>query len=340
MARGVDIVNVNLVINLDVPSDSSTYLHRIGRCGRFGRKGLAITLIGDADETMKFQTLLEIIDGNKINVTSFSTNLTGDTKFNAWNIENHSACAIPACQSSQDICTSVQKSKTADDLSSSSGKASEKDAEGLGLLNSNGSNGMLDTIAKSVMNKNDSCRNENESYNESISIERKNLKLLEVAKLLIDSKPTPPSIENTVDTDLFASFQLNNESISSSVQPIVTISENLFEEFAQTNCNVSNQEDACGQRTNDETLQNESTCCQVKSKQDLKKKEQTIQETFDNTDEMQNIPENNEYPKIQYQTQKPTNLSIGMPTANELWTKTYWQQLSDINQYVKNSSYM
>lgn len=53
LARGVDVDNVCLVINYDVPVDKDqnpdyeTYLHRIGRTGRFGRKGTAINLIGD-----------------------------------------------------------------------------------------------------------------------------------------------------------------------------------------------------------------------------------------------------------------------------------------------------
>lgn len=53
LARGVDVDNVCLVVNYDVPvtkdgdPDFETYLHRIGRTGRFGRKGSAINLIGD-----------------------------------------------------------------------------------------------------------------------------------------------------------------------------------------------------------------------------------------------------------------------------------------------------
>jgi ATP-dependent RNA helicase DDX19/DBP5 len=53
LARGVDVDNVCLVVNYDVPVDKDnnpdyeTYLHRIGRTGRFGRKGTAISLIGD-----------------------------------------------------------------------------------------------------------------------------------------------------------------------------------------------------------------------------------------------------------------------------------------------------
>lgn len=43
--RGIDIQSVNVVINFDFPKTSETYLHRIGRSGRFGHLGLAINLI-------------------------------------------------------------------------------------------------------------------------------------------------------------------------------------------------------------------------------------------------------------------------------------------------------
>lgn len=43
--RGIDIQSVNCVINFDFPRNSETYLHRIGRSGRFGHLGLAINLI-------------------------------------------------------------------------------------------------------------------------------------------------------------------------------------------------------------------------------------------------------------------------------------------------------
>ncbi|XP_074110001.1 uncharacterized protein LOC141534508 [Cotesia typhae] len=44
-ARGIDAENVNLVVNFDVPCDSATYLHRIGRAGRYGAYGIAISLL-------------------------------------------------------------------------------------------------------------------------------------------------------------------------------------------------------------------------------------------------------------------------------------------------------
>ncbi|KAF8609607.1 DEAD-domain-containing protein [Ceratobasidium sp. AG-I] len=45
LTRGIDIQAVNVVINFDFPKQSETYLHRIGRSGRFGHLGLAINLI-------------------------------------------------------------------------------------------------------------------------------------------------------------------------------------------------------------------------------------------------------------------------------------------------------
>lgn len=48
-ARGIDIQQVSTVINFDIPKCSSTYLHRIGRSGRWGRKGTAINFITRRD---------------------------------------------------------------------------------------------------------------------------------------------------------------------------------------------------------------------------------------------------------------------------------------------------
>ena len=42
LARGIDVQQVSLVINFDLPAQPENYLHRIGRSGRFGRKGVAI----------------------------------------------------------------------------------------------------------------------------------------------------------------------------------------------------------------------------------------------------------------------------------------------------------
>lgn len=49
LARGIDIPQVNLVINYDIPPNKETYIHRIGRCGRFGKKGVSITFVKSED---------------------------------------------------------------------------------------------------------------------------------------------------------------------------------------------------------------------------------------------------------------------------------------------------
>ncbi|KAL5208093.1 hypothetical protein ABZP36_032528 [Zizania latifolia] len=54
LARGIDVQQVSLVINFDLPTQPENYLHRIGRSGRFGRKGVAINFITRDDERMMF----------------------------------------------------------------------------------------------------------------------------------------------------------------------------------------------------------------------------------------------------------------------------------------------
>jgi translation initiation factor 4A len=45
LARGIDVQQVSLVINFELPVQRENYIHRIGRSGRFGRKGVAINLV-------------------------------------------------------------------------------------------------------------------------------------------------------------------------------------------------------------------------------------------------------------------------------------------------------
>jgi translation initiation factor 4A len=49
LARGIDVQQVSLVINYDMPTNYENYLHRIGRSGRFGRKGVAINFVTESD---------------------------------------------------------------------------------------------------------------------------------------------------------------------------------------------------------------------------------------------------------------------------------------------------
>jgi translation initiation factor 4A len=57
LARGIDVQAVSVVFNFDMPTfeDKENYIHRIGRCGRFGRKGTAISLLTPAEKDVMDQ---------------------------------------------------------------------------------------------------------------------------------------------------------------------------------------------------------------------------------------------------------------------------------------------
>ncbi|MFB6343491.1 DEAD/DEAH box helicase [Saccharicrinis sp. FJH2] len=61
LARGIDIENIDLVMNFDVPSDPEDYVHRIGRTARAEKEGLAITFITEKDQD-KFARIEQLIE--------------------------------------------------------------------------------------------------------------------------------------------------------------------------------------------------------------------------------------------------------------------------------------
>lgn len=93
-SRGIDIPAVNLVINYDLPvlnnkPDYSTYIHRIGRCGRFGRKGFVIDFVGSQDDQFIFDSISreigkrsDEIDLEALNRISAEIMMKGEIKSN------------------------------------------------------------------------------------------------------------------------------------------------------------------------------------------------------------------------------------------------------------------
>merc|ERR1712054_510659 len=78
--RGIDIEKVNIVINYDMPETSDQYLHRVGRAGRFGTRGLAISFTTSEEKDIKIleetQSRFEVkVDElpNEIDVSSYMT---------------------------------------------------------------------------------------------------------------------------------------------------------------------------------------------------------------------------------------------------------------------------
>lgn len=61
LSRGIDIDDITMVINYDVPHDAEDYVHRIGRTARADRDGIAITLVSD-DDIYNFQQIENFLE--------------------------------------------------------------------------------------------------------------------------------------------------------------------------------------------------------------------------------------------------------------------------------------
>jgi translation initiation factor 4A len=74
LARGIDVPQVNLVVCFDMPADKETYIHRIGRCGRFNKKGVSISFIRMNDPNdMRFLNMMK--NTYKINIKELPENI-------------------------------------------------------------------------------------------------------------------------------------------------------------------------------------------------------------------------------------------------------------------------
>ena len=60
ISRGIDNQRVNIVVNFDMPNRSDTYLQRIGRTGRYGCRGVAVSMVtmADAEKLRTFESEL------------------------------------------------------------------------------------------------------------------------------------------------------------------------------------------------------------------------------------------------------------------------------------------
>jgi len=69
LSRGIDIKDIELIINYDVPHDAEDYVHRVGRTARANASGVAITLINDRD-MHRFKRIEELIEQKIIKLPS------------------------------------------------------------------------------------------------------------------------------------------------------------------------------------------------------------------------------------------------------------------------------
>ena len=72
LSRGVDVQQLSLVINFDLPKSKETYIHRIGRSGRYGRKGVAINLVNNRE----VEYIRELEEYYKIQINELPQNVS------------------------------------------------------------------------------------------------------------------------------------------------------------------------------------------------------------------------------------------------------------------------
>ena len=73
IARGIDVQQISVVINFELPVQRENYIHRIGRSGRYGRKGASINLVTDRE--MRAQSEIESFYSTKINILPLDLNI-------------------------------------------------------------------------------------------------------------------------------------------------------------------------------------------------------------------------------------------------------------------------
>ena len=81
LSRGIDIKEVSMIINYDVPNNTDDYVHRIGRTGRYDKSGIAVTFVSKRDSGTFSQ--IEKIKGNSIKTISLPQNF-GDNSDFSW----------------------------------------------------------------------------------------------------------------------------------------------------------------------------------------------------------------------------------------------------------------
>ncbi|WP_240894622.1 DEAD/DEAH box helicase [Fodinibius halophilus] len=78
LSRGIDIDDVSLIVNFDVPNNPEDYIHRIGRTGRYDKEGTAITFVSNKDK--KYYHAIKNVVGDQLTVKEISDKGKGDKK--------------------------------------------------------------------------------------------------------------------------------------------------------------------------------------------------------------------------------------------------------------------
>lgn len=288
MARGIDVENVNLVINLDVPADSSTYLHRIGRCGRFGTYGIAITLISDGMDMHKFEKMLENIGGDCINVSLLPTVSEIDC-VRLWDFSNE------------------QSDADASIFDKLNGVSEKKEKNG---------------------DYQETPSTEIEYKQKKIGIQEQNMELLEVGKLMLESKS-----QSTVhvDLDLFTDYSNHDVTLDDDIDS--SVRNMMIGDDANQNHKLYRMHES-------DPSQHLAFLQAVKNLQIGQQSDVILPILDDSKPKNGNVSENKPDNSIfEAATMRTNAVTEHVPirkqklAAQNLWQSIYWQQFYQINQY-------
>lgn len=76
-ARGLDVDDIRMVVNFDFPNDMESYVHRIGRTGRAGKKGTAVSFFVPQKNGRMARDLIEILNRTNQNIPSELQGMAG-----------------------------------------------------------------------------------------------------------------------------------------------------------------------------------------------------------------------------------------------------------------------
>ena len=86
IGRGLDFPNVDLIINYDIPNSKEDYIHRIGRSGRMGNKGMSITFIDNLNNLV-LKDIILLLNKNNIDIPNWMKNINFDNFVNNVNLK-------------------------------------------------------------------------------------------------------------------------------------------------------------------------------------------------------------------------------------------------------------
>jgi len=93
VGRGIDIERVNIVINCDMPESEDTYLHRVGRAGRFGTKGFAITFVSSTSSSEE-DVLKQVQERFAVDIKALPAHIEASTYMPSWPLKYALVSAI------------------------------------------------------------------------------------------------------------------------------------------------------------------------------------------------------------------------------------------------------